>query len=249
MLQAETELRDDSRLSEVLISWDEYLSSPLLPSLTSFSALCVLFPGETSNIISAALTVQRHRCQLFIIVHLCAVIRRLALWSHFTVLHVSSLRQKLSLETPHLPFFYFTFSKDTQPSLTIHALCVQAHAGKPWPTWRSSRTTRSRLGSASSTWKNTPTTSTSHGPNAPAWWTARSCASASTRPSWGPAGRKWDSTSVWGEWVGFFCLLFFFPVRKQGLTITLFGHVFDFVLHILNELLFLFLCFPVTSNA
>lgn len=47
----------------------------------------------------------------------------------------------------------------------------------------------------------------------------------------------------------FVCLLFFFPVRKQGLTITLFGHVFDFVLHILNELLFLFLCFPVTSNA
>lgn len=106
-----------------------------------------------------------------------------------------------------------------QPCLTTHALCVQAHAGKPWPTWRSSRTTRSRLGSASSTWKNTPTTSTSHGPNAPAWWTARSCASASTRPSWGPAGRKWDSTSVWGEWVGFFLFVCcFFSSKKTGIN-------------------------------
>lgn len=55
--RAETELRDYSRLSEVLISRDEYLSSPLLASLTSPSAPRVLFPGEATGLISAPLTV------------------------------------------------------------------------------------------------------------------------------------------------------------------------------------------------
>lgn len=51
----------------------------------------------------------------------------------------------------------------------------------------------------------------------------------------------------WVGWLSLFVGCFFSPVRKQGLTITFFW--FDFVLHILNELLFIFLCFPVTSNA
>lgn len=70
------------------------------------------------------------------------------------------------------------------------APCLQARGGKACPTRRSSRTTRSRPGSAGSTWSATPTTSTSPGPRGPASWRAAGWGWASTRPWWRAAGRS-----------------------------------------------------------
>ena len=76
---------------------------------------------------------------------------------------------------------------------------IQALAGSPWPTRRSSHIMRSRLVWARSTWRNIQTTSTSLGPREPASLMGRSCALASTSRWCAHDDRRWGSSSVWGK--------------------------------------------------
>lgn len=103
---------------------------------------------------------------------------------------------KLPKTIPLRRYFKGTIQSLLRNYNLTEGLPLQGRAGRPCRMLRSSRTTRSRAGYPSCTWRSTPTTVTGLGPSAPALWTARRCASLSTRPWWDRDATRWDSCGV-----------------------------------------------------